>query len=318
MSDIAESLTELPARGWTPERKMLFLDRLAGSGNARAACRRVGLSAESAYRQRRKDALFARAWAAAVILGRDASQQVLADRAVDGTEEDVWHRGEVVGTRRRFDTRLLLAHLARLDKLASSEAADDAAIFEELLTRIGSGESAEGVSHRTRYIDREADRARETARRTQLAQELEDEEDGRPGETIEVHDWEIDDVFGSAADAVRAGLEEAEDEAEEEARCNAAERWDRLEQERDTAFDPPCEMRQPVCAKPLPDIVKALLCPNPHAAGSPPPFPAQIKNPWTVSTVSTYALARTFAGPPPGFALTSRSPFQASRTLHGR
>lgn len=65
MSDIAElaaeAITELPARGWTPERKMLFLDRLAASGNARAACRRVGLSAESAYRQRRKDALFARA-----------------------------------------------------------------------------------------------------------------------------------------------------------------------------------------------------------------------------------------------------------------
>src|SRR6187431_302171 len=48
-------------------------------------------------------------------------------RAIEGIEEEVRYRGEVVGTRRRYDTRLLLAHMARLDKLAEDEhAADDA------------------------------------------------------------------------------------------------------------------------------------------------------------------------------------------------
>lgn len=195
MTDNAEPITERPARGSTPERKMLFLDRLAVSGKARAACRRVGLSAESAYRQRRKDPLFARAWVAAVLLGRDASQQVLADRAVDGIEEDVWHRGEVVGTRRSYDTRLLLARLARLDNLASEEAAGDAARFEELLTRIGSGDTAERSTERERYIQRETDRAVDEARRTQLTVELE-EDDDHPCETHIVPEWDIDRFFG--------------------------------------------------------------------------------------------------------------------------
>lgn len=317
MTDNAEPITEFAPRGWTPERKMLFLDRLAVSGNARAACRRVGLSAESAYRQRRKDPLFARAWAAAVLLGRDASQQVLADRAVGGIEENVWHRGEVVGTRRRYDTRLLLAHLARLDNLASEDAAGDAAIFEDLLTRIGSGESPEGVSDRMRYIQREVDRASKAARRTQLIVEL-DEEDGHPGETIEVPERDIDRFFGSDAEAVRADMEEAEQEAEEEARRDAAERWDKLERTRDTAFDSPCEKRQAVSPKTLPDAVKAVLSPTTHGTGSPPPFPVPLRNPRTVSPVSTTALVGAIAGPPPGFAMTSRSPFQAPRAMQER
>ena len=314
MTDNAEPITELAPRGWTPERKMLFLDRLAVSGNARAACRRVGLSAESAYRQRRKDPLFARAWAAAVLLGRDASQQVLADRAVDGIEEDVWHRGEVVGTRRRYDTRLLLAHLARLDNLASEEAAGDAAIFEDLLTRIGSGDSAEGVPDRMRYIQREVDRASKAARRTQLTVEL-DEEDGHPGETIEVPERDIDHFFGSDAEAVWADMEEAEQEAEEEARRDAAERWDRLERLRDSAFDPPCKKRTDAASGSPAEAVKPAVSPTPRNTGSQRSLNLASAAPWTVSTVSTSALTRAIAGPPAGYSMNPRSPFDAPRSV---
>ncbi len=48
-----------PAHAWTPALKVKFLDRLAIHGNARAACRNVGFSPESAYRQRRRDPEFA-------------------------------------------------------------------------------------------------------------------------------------------------------------------------------------------------------------------------------------------------------------------
>jgi hypothetical protein len=134
--------TELTPRhdGWSAERKLRFLDRLAACGNVRTACARVGLSREAAYRLRRRDALFARGWDAALMLARPRGADVLADKATEGIEEEVWYRGEMVGTRRRFDARLLLAHIARLDRMAQElppESAEDAARFDELLACIG-------------------------------------------------------------------------------------------------------------------------------------------------------------------------------------
>jgi hypothetical protein len=127
--------------GWTDTRTAQFLEHLAGHGNVRAACARVSMSPEAAYRLRRRDALFARAWSAALNLAREASAEILACRAIDGIEEEVWYHGEVVGTRRRYDTRLLLAHLARLDALAErGAAAEDAARFDELLACIAGAE----------------------------------------------------------------------------------------------------------------------------------------------------------------------------------
>jgi hypothetical protein len=120
--------------GWTPERRTRFLDQLAARGNVRAACASVGMSREAAYKLRRREPLFARGWDAALELARDLTAETLGDRAIDGIEEEVWYRGELLGTRRRYDTRLLLAHMARLDKLAEQrEASRDAARFDEIL-----------------------------------------------------------------------------------------------------------------------------------------------------------------------------------------
>lgn len=143
MSDI-ESRPPAPSfeHAWSSERKVRFLDRLAAKGNVRAACAFVGMSRESAYRLRRRDPLFARGWAAALVLARDLGAEVLADRAVEGVEEEIYYRGELIGTRRRYDSRLLLAHLARLDsQVNEAGAAPDAARFDELLACIG-GEHA--------------------------------------------------------------------------------------------------------------------------------------------------------------------------------
>lgn len=128
--------------GWTPALKARFLAVLSETGNARLAARRCELSAQSAYVQRRRDAAFARGWAAALLLARDHGAQVLAERAIEGVEEQIYYRGELVGTRRRYDARLLLAHIARLDRLADDAAAgEDAARFDELLAVI----AGEGV-----------------------------------------------------------------------------------------------------------------------------------------------------------------------------
>ena len=120
--------------GWTGARKAQFLEALAHDGNVRAACASVGLSREAAYRLRRRDAVFARAWAAAQMQAREVIGDVLGTRAIEGIAEEIWFHGEVVGTRRRYDTRLLLAHMARLDKLAEDEQArEDATRFDELI-----------------------------------------------------------------------------------------------------------------------------------------------------------------------------------------
>lgn len=132
--------------GWTPERKTRFLDCLAEKGNVRQACARVGLSQQAAYVLRRRDAVFARAWAAALALAREHSVQVLADRAIEGVEVQIWYRGELVGTQRKFDTRLLLAHIARLDALVDEKATwQDAGRFDELLAVVAGEAVPEGL-----------------------------------------------------------------------------------------------------------------------------------------------------------------------------
>lgn len=128
--------------GWSPARKAAFLDRLAQHGDVRAACGQVRISPQAAYVERRRDPLFARGWMAALVLAQDHSQQVLGCRALDGVEEPVFYRGEIVGTRRRYDSRLLLAHLAHLSGLAHDHVArDDAGRFDELLALVAGAEA---------------------------------------------------------------------------------------------------------------------------------------------------------------------------------
>lgn len=111
----------------TPERQALFCEHLAHHGNVRLACRALGISSQTAYRARRSSAAMRACWDAALVMARPAVEEVLADRAINGVEEAVFYHGEEVATRRRYDSRLLLAHLARLDAraaVAEAEVAD--------------------------------------------------------------------------------------------------------------------------------------------------------------------------------------------------
>ncbi|USA40927.1 hypothetical protein [Pelagerythrobacter marinus] len=133
--------TRAPQTEFTRERQVAFLSALAASGSARRAAKAAGVSHQTAYRMRRASAEFRRAWNAALLAARAAAEDVLACRALEGVEEQVFYHGEVVATRRRYDSRLLLAHLARLDKLTEDAAtcafADD---FEAALDRFARGE----------------------------------------------------------------------------------------------------------------------------------------------------------------------------------
>ena len=127
--------------GWHRDLRVKFLEALAQTGNVQASAYFVQRTRQSAYDLKRRDPDFARAWLAALVLAREEAQDKLQERAIEGVEEEIFYHGEVVATRRRYDSRLLLAHLARLDKIAEQIPAQrGAARFGDMLKAIGAGE----------------------------------------------------------------------------------------------------------------------------------------------------------------------------------
>jgi hypothetical protein len=71
----------------------------------------------------------------------------------------------MVGTRRKYDSRLLLAHMARLDRIAEDErAGEDAARFDELLALAGGAAPPEELAAEGEALPLARDEAIQTAR----------------------------------------------------------------------------------------------------------------------------------------------------------
>jgi hypothetical protein len=207
-----------PHTSWTDARKVAFLHYLSEKGDVRAACARVGMSRTSAYLLRRRDRVFAQGWGAALVVARGHVEDVLATRALDGVEEAVFYHGEQVAVRRRYDSRLLLAHLARLDRLADEtiageETGDLSARFDEVLALL-SGEAPGADFVRTADEEGEAEPLLPLTR-----EEFADSTAARR-ETAAFAQWQ---------DAYRAGEAGREDEpvpAYHAHRARAAADWD--------------------------------------------------------------------------------------------
>jgi hypothetical protein len=103
--------------GWTIERQKEFIETLAATASVSDACRYVGLSRQSAHKLYQRSPQFRAAWDDAL----KASVNVLAatafDRAVNGTQEQVWHEGRMVGFKEKHHDRLLLYLLRVRDPL---------------------------------------------------------------------------------------------------------------------------------------------------------------------------------------------------------
>ena len=133
-----------PQTQFVVERQVAFLEALATTGSVRAAARRARVSHQTCYRARRASAGFGRAWDAALVVARGAAEAKLADYAMNGIEEEVWYHGEHRGERRRFSDRLLLAHLARLDRMRGDERIEALAEdFDGMILRLRRGEPIE-------------------------------------------------------------------------------------------------------------------------------------------------------------------------------
>ena len=127
---------------FAPQRQAEFLQNLQLFGNVRLACRAARISSQTAYRQRRASPALAQAWDAALLAARAHAEAALADRALNGVEEAVYYHGEEVARRRRYDSRLLLAHLARLDRLEErEEVAACLPVLDAVIDRLRDGET---------------------------------------------------------------------------------------------------------------------------------------------------------------------------------
>jgi hypothetical protein len=107
-----------PARrdGWTPFLRKLFLQVIADTGRLTLACEYTGLTRQSAYALATRDPLFAAGWDAAAMFARRPVNDTMTEQALEGITETITRADGVVVTRHRFDTRLSIAVLSRLDK----------------------------------------------------------------------------------------------------------------------------------------------------------------------------------------------------------
>ena len=115
--DAAESQPDFPPvpvryryDGWTPDKQLEFIGRLADCGCVEEAARAVGMSRATAYALRRRaDAqAFRLAWDAALDTAVARLDEAALSRAIHGVPVPIFHGGQQVGERRHFDERLTM------------------------------------------------------------------------------------------------------------------------------------------------------------------------------------------------------------------
>ena len=132
--------------GWTPFARRLFLAVLSETGRVTLACDYCRLTKQSAYALRARDPVFAASWDAACELARAPLADALYEKALDGVTDTITKDGEVVAERHRFDSRLSIAVLNRLDKRCDRAAelgSQHLALvrnWDEWLSLVGKGE----------------------------------------------------------------------------------------------------------------------------------------------------------------------------------
>ncbi|PXA83820.1 hypothetical protein DMC47_42205 [Nostoc sp. 3335mG] len=96
--------------GFDPAKQRAFLAVLAETGSVAQACAAVGIARSTAYKLRMmaEAQSFRVGWEQAMAQGVRLLADTALARALDGVEEPVFFKGEEVGTRRRYNDRLLM------------------------------------------------------------------------------------------------------------------------------------------------------------------------------------------------------------------
>ena len=141
MDDTPHNPAHIPAPGsyhWTPKLQRAFLEHIADTGSVRISADRVGMSPSAAYqlKQRPGGAAFRLGWAAGMLIARARLADELLDRAIYGHEETtelMREEGRSYAKRRRLDSRLGLAMLARLDQMVETRARAGEEMFAQII-----------------------------------------------------------------------------------------------------------------------------------------------------------------------------------------
>jgi len=102
--------------GWSPFLRRLFLQVIAETGKVSTACAYTGMSRSSAYALQARDRVFAAGWDAACHFARMPLADDLYEKGIDGITETITRSDGVAVTRHRYDSRLSIAVLNRLDR----------------------------------------------------------------------------------------------------------------------------------------------------------------------------------------------------------
>ncbi|BBB07941.1 hypothetical protein [Sphingopyxis sp. EG6] len=130
MDDYAYDPAAIPAPAsyhWTPRLQREFLEAFATNGSVKISAAKVGMSPAAVYqlKQRPAGAAFRLGCGAALLIARGRLVDELLDRAIwghDETTELQREDGRSFIKRRRIDSRLGLAMLARLDRMVETRA----------------------------------------------------------------------------------------------------------------------------------------------------------------------------------------------------
>lgn len=130
MDDSPHDPATIPAPAsyhWTPALQRDFLESFAATGSVKISAARVGMSPAAVYqlKQRPQGAAFRLGCAAAVLIARSRLADELLDRAIWGHDEMTTVMREEdrsLTRRRRIESRLGLAMLARLDRMVETRA----------------------------------------------------------------------------------------------------------------------------------------------------------------------------------------------------
>ena len=101
---MASHSPEADAAPW----RALFFEMLRKTGNVSAAARHAGRARAQLYRLRKQDTAFAALWDDALEEAADWLELEALRRAMDGTEEGRYFRGEMIGTITRYSDSLLM------------------------------------------------------------------------------------------------------------------------------------------------------------------------------------------------------------------
>jgi hypothetical protein len=113
----AERPDDQRADGWTAERRRLFLERLSTTASVQEAARSVGMTRQSARKLYRRAPAFRAAWDEALRESVSVLAETAFHRAIHGTGQQVYHRGQLVGTKDVHHDRLLMYLLRVRDPL---------------------------------------------------------------------------------------------------------------------------------------------------------------------------------------------------------